>query len=240
MTKQRSKRAWLWETAIVLVVIGGLIAILYPAFLAARRAAWRSQHCSNLKQIGLGLHNFHDTYKRFPPAVRRDELGRPLSSWRFQILPFLEAIMVDVQFGERWDDPVNRWLMDRWNTSFCLYRNRDSADAGKTNVVAITGPGTAFEEGRICGHGDTNPNTILAVEVAAFDAYWMEPGDLHIDRIPDNLTAGPEGDGFHVLFADGSVWFLKPEAPLDDVKKFFTLKGSKQYDRDDVLGPYAL
>lgn len=240
MTKQRGKRTWLWETAVVLVVIGGLIAILIPAVMSARQAARRSQQSNNFKQIGLALHNFHDTYKCFPSAVRRDDLGRPLSSWRFQILPFLEAIMVHVQFGERWDDPVNRWLMDGWHRCYCLYQDRDSTEAGKTNIVAITGPGTAFEEGRTFGLADTNRNTILAVEVIGVDTYWMEPGDLHIDHIPDNLTAGPEGDGFHVLFADGTVWFLKAEVPLDDVKKFFTLEGARQYDRDVVLGPYAL
>lgn len=240
MTKQRGKRTWLWETAVVLVVIGGLIAILYPAILAARRAAWRSQQSNNLKMIGFALLNFDDVYHRLPPAVRRDELGRPLSSWRYQILPYLEAIMVDAPFGERWDDPVNRWLMDRWRPDFCHYQNRDSGDAGKTNVVAITGPGTAFEEGRTIGLADTNRNTILAVVVAGFDTYWMEPGDLHIDHIPDNLTSGPKGDGFHVLFADATVWFLKAEVPLEDVKKFFTLEGARQYDRDVVLAPYAL
>ncbi len=59
------------------------------------------------------------------------------------------------------------------------------------------------------------------------------------DHFPDNLTKGPVGDGFHVLFADGAVWFLRADVPLAEVKKFFTIEGSKQYDREVVLKPYA-
>ncbi len=241
MAGQRSKWAWLRKTVIVLVVMGLLIAVLYPAVRAARRAARRSQQCNNLKQIGLALHNVHDTYKSLPPPVRRDELGRPLSSWRFQIVPFLEAIMtMEVDYGQPWDAPVNRWLTLNTYHIFCFHSDRDSTLGAKTDFAAITGPGTAFEEGRSCRLEEiATTNTILVVEVAEFDVLWAEPGDLQLDHIPENLTAGPEGDGFHVLFADGTVWFLKPEVPLEEVKKFFTIEGAKHYDREEVLGAYA-
>src|SRR3954454_4433819 len=56
------------ELLVVIAIIAVLIALLLPAVQAAREAARRAQCVNNMKQIGLGLHNYHTSNDCFPPG----------------------------------------------------------------------------------------------------------------------------------------------------------------------------
>jgi prepilin-type N-terminal cleavage/methylation domain-containing protein/prepilin-type processing-associated H-X9-DG protein len=78
------------ELLVVIAIIGVLVALLLPAVQAAREAARRVKCANNLKQIGIGLHNYESTYKCLPwgnsyPMV----MASP--SWTASVLPFIEA-----------------------------------------------------------------------------------------------------------------------------------------------------
>ncbi|RCS46391.1 DUF1559 domain-containing protein [Bremerella cremea] len=74
------------ELLVVIAIIGVLIALLLPAVQQAREAARRTQCINNLKQVGLAVHNFHDTFGELPPSrVQYEYLG-----WSALLLPFME------------------------------------------------------------------------------------------------------------------------------------------------------
>ena len=75
------------ELLVVIAIIGVLIALLLPAIQAAREAARRAQCVNHLKQIGVAVHNFHDTVGGLPPLNLAPY--RQVTFW-FLILPFLE------------------------------------------------------------------------------------------------------------------------------------------------------
>ncbi|MBI3462360.1 MAG: DUF1559 domain-containing protein [Planctomycetes bacterium] len=87
----RSRRAFtLVELLVVIAIIGILIALLLPAVQAAREAARRAQCTNNLKQLGLGVLNYHDTYKVFPVQSFPAHGSQNAWGWGPMIFPFVE------------------------------------------------------------------------------------------------------------------------------------------------------
>lgn len=107
------------ELLVVVTIIGILIALLLPGVQGAREASRRLQCLNNLKQIGLGLHNFHDANSRFPPggAVDQPPFGTCSTgaahgaSWLVYLLPYVEQETLYQKFvfpgKSGWDNTSN-------------------------------------------------------------------------------------------------------------------------------------
>ncbi len=112
----RSRGFTLIELLVVIAIIAILIALLLPAVQQAREAARRTQCKNNLKQIGLALHNYHDTHRVFPPGwiaviggVPSAHEGTSGVGWGTGILPYLEQNNIYQQFNASLPltDPAN-------------------------------------------------------------------------------------------------------------------------------------
>ena len=92
--RRRSRRAFtLVELLVVIAIIGILVALLLPAVQAAREAARSTQCKNNLKQLGLGLHIYHDIFGRFPAGFLAGSVtanNLPCYGWGASILPHIE------------------------------------------------------------------------------------------------------------------------------------------------------
>ena len=248
-SRSSSGAPWVVVLAIVLVVMvfcgGILVALLLPAVQAAREAARRAQCMNNMKQLGLAMHNFHDTHKRFPGYDDPKHPEYKPTSWRVQLLPYIESGFVYDQYDrtQEWDSPKNIVLEDTISPCYRCPSN-ESVGSTDTDYLTLVGPNGVFmEKGStsIKDIRDGTSNTIILVESNNSGVHWMEPRDLAVKdaRIVSVNSMGQGIKSHHlgvvnVTFCDGSVRSLSEGIDPEVLQGLITRNGGEDVSDFDM------
>jgi prepilin-type processing-associated H-X9-DG protein len=218
---------------------GGFAAGLYlPGVKTVRESANHVQSQNNLKQMGLAMHNYHDTHGRFPAASICDKNGKPLLSWRVAILPFIEQNDLYQKFhlDEPWDSKHNKTLLDQMPKTYTLPA-APKQGGSNTHYRVFVGKDALFELGESKGRGiaqitDGTSNTIMIVE-ADESVPWTKPEGLVYDPEKPLPRLGKfYKGGANAVFADGSVHHLAATIAEATLRALITHSGGEVVPED--------
>jgi len=155
MTRARTRGFTLIELLVVIAIIAVLIALLLPAVQSAREAARRSQCVNNLKQIGLGMHNYHSAVGSFPIGNSKAQ-GTPTQQYNWgtfghlaMLLPYMEQTAVFNACNFSW----TVWAMSGGQDV------NSTAAKTKINVLLCPSDGAAGKLNINSYHGSMGPTT---------------------------------------------------------------------------------
>ena len=229
-----------------------LAALLLPAVQQAREAARRSQSKNNLKQIGLAMHNYHDTFENFPSGTVENsdlEVDQRLS-WMASILPFIDQAPLynQIKSEEGYTSETNLPLLEM---PIVVYSNPGyTPDGPQTHYVGIggltvEGPTANLpsdiagvfgydRKTRIGDITDGTSNTVMVAESNGLSGPWGQGGPATVVPFtqqpyingPDGV-GGPFRGGCHFLMGDGSVRFVSENIDPSVVEKLATIQGGE-------------
>jgi len=166
------------ELLVVISVVGLLMALLLPAVQAARETARRVSCSNNLRQIGLGLVAYHETYRTFPTGCTEPRLfvrgGRQLA-WSALLLPFLEQepLYDQLDLAKAFDAPEN-------------------APAAAAVLSVYLCPGNARDSFQIKGRGVCDYGGIFGQQLvgsgAWADGVMLYDDPIAVEEIPDGAS----------------------------------------------------
>jgi hypothetical protein len=230
-----------WNLAGWLAVgaIGGVVTLLASVGVHNAFRDYQRQQCfGQLKRLGVAMHEYNEKHGHFPAPAIFGRDGKPLLSWRVELLPFLgyHSLYERFRLDEPWDSPHNRALLSEMPKEFGCPAG-PGRRSGKTSYMVIVGPqndgnsvNTAFVPDRgsdIRHFTDGTSNTILVLETDRF-APWTKPDDLQWAKggVLPRLNS-PHADGTHALFADGMTRFLKATIDPNVLLALITMNGGE-------------
>ena len=194
---------------------------------------------NSLKQIMLAMFNYLDAHRdsaAFPPRVLHAKDGKPLLSWRVQLLPYLDAKALYDEFhlDEPWDSEHNRKLIDRMPE---VYRSPLSEPgAGRTTYVV-----PIVDKGIFAGRDtlkleeitDGTSNTVAVVDADENHAViWTKPDDFEIDlNDPLKGLVNDAIHGFLTAYADGSARFIPENLDKKNLRRIFMATDGEPIER---------
>ncbi|MBN2295533.1 MAG: DUF1559 domain-containing protein [Pirellulales bacterium] len=152
MNNSRKNGFTLVELLVVIAIIGILIALLLPAVQAAREAARRAQCTSNVKQVGIGLHLYHDTHNQFPPGYgyyyknSNGSLALAEWPWIMRLYDYIEQDAVVDEITWDWNPGMSHHGVPRGNMQAMVARIDIFQCPSDPSVV------TRFNEGGTCSY----------------------------------------------------------------------------------------
>jgi prepilin-type N-terminal cleavage/methylation domain-containing protein/prepilin-type processing-associated H-X9-DG protein len=173
----RAPRAFtLVELLVVIAIIGVLVALLLPAVQMARESARRTQCGNNLKQIGIGLHSFHDTYGSLPPGAvtsstgvagrKLNIAGNKIHAWVVFLYPYIEQknLADAYKWEQNWYDAGNKTVREQYvGTMICpstpIPKRLDSSSTSSVSWSAA-----ASDYGVMNGVNNTGLNPLGLIE----------------------------------------------------------------------------
>lgn len=237
-----SEGASLGDIIAVSVVSVIIVALLLPAILSTGHDPSKRMLCSNnLKQTIFAMHNYHDTYKAFPPAYIEDQDKDPRHSWRVSLLPFMElgALYEQYDVNEAWNSEANlATSISGPNPYRCP--GSDSPEI-ETNYLAIVGSETVWPGGKGTAFRDILDgvsNTIAIVENHHTGIRWTEPRDLKFDNMDWQINGTSQWckisslhpGGVNVALADGSIRFVSETIDQELLRSLISSQGGEPID----------
>jgi prepilin-type N-terminal cleavage/methylation domain-containing protein/prepilin-type processing-associated H-X9-DG protein len=240
------------ELLVVIAIIGLLVALLLPAVQQAREAARRAQCTSNLKQIGLALHNYESTWRMFPTSTR-STLTQPNGKQAAvftRILPYIDQAPLynKYDFSRHWSEGANAVLVQ---TSLPVYQCPSTPDSARLDSTPATVGGTPFTGPRSCA--DYAPlegiGSLLTGTGLVDGPSEGSPGALQFNFTKCRLSDITDGVSSTLVVAEDAgrpVWYVRgrvltslvpPGAGWADDAQDFYLHGAQEDANASPPGP---
>jgi serine/threonine protein kinase len=210
-----------------------------PAVTSARTMADKMKSQNNLRQLSLAMHHYNDTFSHIPSHAIYSKDGKPLLSWRVELLRFFDQNVLYQKFklDERWDSEHNKPLLKFMPLVYSPPEDRPGSEPYTTYYQGFVGtnaavgplfePSPKFKLRLGSGIPDGNSGTFLIVE-ASTAVPWTKPEDLDYDPSkPLPKLGGLFLDGFTAAFADGSVRFIKRNVDEETIRALITRNGGE-------------